>query len=1213
MKKTFKKVLAIVLSITTVFSCMLISFAETGDTASNGVSFDVLYDKNGDRIGFKTITIKDKVYYDVFGGQNTLDGKSLSEFYKTVLSEKYNKKSVLDIWSQVAEEVYRIGGPKFGYNWEYGNYDQWFDNDQSNSSSNIPENGDVNVQDRLSKLDSYYSGKPEEHNTRVTGYQLYSSLSKTQEVMLDEITTACGEEEHGVDFKEEILDHCTPSGKGFDLLNKGTKEEPVLANIITTQYDYDGAAVRYSSFGMAFYDFELTPIVEKNIEYISAADDYASVEEAFKNNVPGVSYIESDEGSTSISYIQNPTSATSSVNASASKSVSYSVSNSFSESESYTFSEALKTNVESGLSGTLKLNVGLEISTSQAISTAYSEDKSFSESVSTSSSVGVELPPYTEIGIKQTTSKAEQSVEYNCPVYVTYKVVIFAMNGQYIQGGDGTWGITNYDQGGMCVAFGTDTSFGGVNAPENLFNRLEENSSAFEMSCGNVEGMYEDQNDGAAPEQLYHIDWSKSEILEDLKGSAKVALNCIPMSSMGGTMVVKTDSINSEITQIYPLYDLKRIRFEDDGHYTLGIGGKLDLNTVNTIGLNEFDRPYYGYLPRMGTWYVCDKNGNTLPAFEEGKGIVIEPTPSTQTIIANEPGDYYVRFDIDEQYYTKASDRTTYITNDDLEFTAILKLSVTDTGNNHVCREGSWVTYIPSNCVIEGERYKYCLTCSKRMAVEVIPKAEHTHVEIIEPATCISEGSRTVSCAVCKAVTSFETIDKLEHTHGEWIIQKDATCVTDGIKTLNCADCSMILESEVITSAGHDGGVWEIDFEATADHDGQMSRYCSKCDEMLETKTFKKHEHTLGYESVIKEPTCTANGEKGLFCAICDAMYSVEHLAKNGHGESFAVTSILPTCTTAGEEKLYCTDCGMVIGTNVISETGHSAEWLIAEEATCTKYGREEKTCTSCGTILETRRIDKEEHLPGKWEITLPSSCTQSGLMQQTCGLCGVLIGEPKVIDPHEHQAGSWVTVVEAACEKEGEKVQNCTVCNGALATEVIPALSHSFTAWHSEENGLHSRTCLKCGVPETNNCDYAETVTAADCSNGGYTTNVCTVCENTYISDYTLALGHSWGNWSECADGISHERECHVCGADEKENHNWSEWVENDDAQTLANGTKSRICVSCGASETVEAENSSFFGSFFRSIVVFFGNISHKLVYIFSLNWLFPELTITK
>ena len=45
---------------------------------------------------------------------------------------------------------------------------------------------------------------------------------------------------------------------------------------------------------------------------------------------------------------------------------------------------------------------------------------------------------------------------------------------------------------------------------------------------------------------------------------------------------------------------------------TLGIGGKLDLNSVNTVGLNQFDREYYGYLPRMGTWYICDKDGNDL-------------------------------------------------------------------------------------------------------------------------------------------------------------------------------------------------------------------------------------------------------------------------------------------------------------------------------------------------------------------------------------------------------------------------------------------------------------------------------------------------------------------------------------------------------------------------------------------------------------------------
>lgn len=664
--------------------------------------------------------------------------------------------------------------------------------------------------------------------------------------MLEQIVDVCGERDVATYFKDVVLEFCTGDKEGLELL-KDKEEQTVLAHIVTNQYD-DYVTERYfSSFGIAFYDFELTPIVKENLEYISAADEYESVEDAFKNNAPGVSYVKSSDSVDSIVYIQNPTAASTSVNASTSKSVSYSVSNSFSESESHSFTEKVGVEFEGGISAAVKMKVGIDFSTSQALSTAYSESTSLSDTISTSSSVSVSLPPYTEIGVKQSVNKVEQSVEYECPVYITYKVAVFGMNAQYYQDtGTGSWSTANYDQGSICVSFGSDTTEGGISAPENLYNRLKESSVGFELSHGNVWGFYEDQYDGHDPVNLTYIDWNacknKSDILED----AQEMINWVPMSSIGGKMVAKTDLISTEITSVYPMYDLKKIRFEDSGAYTLGIGGKLDLNTVNTIGLNQFDREYYGFLARMGTWHLCDENGNDLPDFESGKGITIEPTPSTQTIIANEIGEYYVRFDIDEHYYTKASDRSTFITNDDLEFTAILKLSVTDTGNNHTCRPGGWITYIPANCVVEGERYRNCLTCSKRMATEVIPKADHIPVEVVTPATCNTDGSKTTTCLTCKTIISSEVIPATGHGNTYTVTTVAPTCTTAGEKTVYCYDCNKPVGSDEIGFTNHNSGAWNVDFEPAAGRDGQMTRYCIDCGTPLESKVIVGNNNNPG-------------------------------------------------------------------------------------------------------------------------------------------------------------------------------------------------------------------------------------------------------------------------------------------------------------------------------------------------------------------------------
>ena len=796
---------------------------------------DAVYDEFGDRIGFDSIKIGNTTYYSILPAGTTLDELSVGDFYKSVLTQEFNSESLLYRWALVADNIFRYGGKEFGYNWEFEDYDTWYGTNMPDNNGYSTANGDIVLRDQLASTESYSSGKPEDYCVRATGLQTYSSLNNVQEAMLEQIVDVCGEREVATKFKEVVLEFCTGDKEGLELF-QDTKEQPVIAHIVTNQYD-DYVTERYfSSFGIVFYDFELTPIVKENLEFISAADDYESVEDAFNNNAPGVTYVQSSDSIDSVLYIQNPTSASTSVNASTSKSVSYSVSNSFSESESHSFTESVGVEFEGGLQGTLKMKVGIDFSTTQALSTAYSESTSLSDTISTSSSVNVELPPYTEIGVRQSVNKVEQSVEYECPVYITYKVAVFGMNAQYYQDtGTGSWSTANYDQGSICVVFGDDSTMGGINAPENLYNRLKESSVGFELSHGNVWGFYEDQFDGHAPVNLTYIDWNACKDKSELLKYAQEMMNWVPMSSIGGKMVAKTDSISTEITSIYPMYDLKRIRFEDSGAYTLGIGGKLDLNSVNTVGLNQFDREYYGYLPRMGTWYVCDENGNDV-TYEEGKGIYLEPTPSTQTIVANEVGEYYVRFDIDEHYYTKASDRSTYITNDDLEFTAILKLSVTDTGNNHTCRPGGWITYIPANCVVEGERYKNCLTCSKRMATEVIPKADHIPVEVVTPATCNTDGSKTTTCLTCKTVISHEVIPAKGHGNTYSVTTVAPTCSSVGEKVIYCYDCNKAVGSEEIECTSHNSGAWNVDFEPVGGRDGQMTRYCINCGTPLESK-----------------------------------------------------------------------------------------------------------------------------------------------------------------------------------------------------------------------------------------------------------------------------------------------------------------------------------------------------------------------------------------
>ncbi len=932
---------------------------------AGSTEIDAVYDEDGNRTGFNTILAGGKVYYDIFDGESTLDGKNLTTFYKSVVDKKYNgKDSILTTWAKVAEKVFRIGGKQFGYNWQFDDFDKWYNTDLENTDGNDEENGDIVLRDQFAKMTPYSSGAPGEYNMRATGLQYYGSLKDVEESMLDEIAYVCAEKEVVDEFKDVVIEFCTPNGDGLELL-QDDKEQHVLAQIITNQYDGEIKHRWFSSFGIAYYDFQLTPIIDENLQYISAAENYESVKDAFENNAPGVYYTDSGDGETTITYIQNPTSANSSVSASTSKSTTNSVSNSFTESDSHSFTESAEVSGEwTAIPNVWKMNFKIGFSASQAISTAFSESTSLSETISTSSSVNVNLPAYTELGIKQTVATTEQSVEYDCPVAISYKVAIFGMNAEYYQDGiTGSWSTAGYDQGSICVGFGTDSSVGGKNAGENLYKRLDASNKAFELSYGNVTGMFEAQEDGRDPISISYLDWESVNGKEELLDLAEEAMNYIPMSSMGGKISTKTESINTEITSIYPMYDLKRVKFEGNGAYTLGIGGKLDLNTVNVIGLNDFDMPYYGFLGRMGAWHLCDKDGNDIPDFEAGKGITIEPTPTTQTIIANELGDYYLRFDIDEEYYTKVVDRKTYITNDDLEMTAIMKVSVTDTGNNHTCRPGGWITYIPANCVVEGERYRNCLTCSKRLATEVIPKADHIPVDVVTPATCNTDGSKTTTCLTCKAIISNEVIPAKGHGSTYSVTTVTPTCTRDGEKALYCYDCNKLVGSETIASTGHDNGVWKVDFESTPEHDGQMTKYCSSCNYALESKTFAYHTHSFNSWRMNNDGTHSRK------CYLC------------GYSETddcdYNETVVPATCTADGTTTYQCKDCK-----HKYSETSSYAQGHAWGAWTESEGGNHTASCTACG-VSETTVHIFVEYIPNN-DATKDADGTKTA----TCVVC---------------------------------------------------------------------------------------------------------------------------------------------------------------------------------------------------------------------------------
>lgn len=319
---------------------------------------------------------------------------------------------------------------------------------------------------------------------------------------------------------------------------------------------------------------------------------------------------------------------------------------------------------------------------------------------------------------------------------------------------------------------------------------------------------------------------------------------------------------------------------------------------------------------------------------------------------------------------------------------------------------------------------------------------------------------------------------------------KDATCTTDEILVKKCSVCGQSYTDNVNNKKklNHDMQLVKT-VAPTCSEEGYDLYKCSRCDvtEKRNIVPAISGSHDWQFTKTVA-PTCNEKGYDLYTCKKCKSTKKENIQPINPSNHKFIKTNtVAPTCTTGGYDVYTCERCGKTEHRNEVPAIagGHTYQFTKTVAPTCTEQGYDLYTCSKCGSTEKrnVKPIDPSNH---NYTITVSApTCTEKGYTKYTCSRCGNTYND-NYINASGHSFTNYVLDGNATCTQDGTMTDKCDKCN---ETNTIPApgskLGH----------------------------DYAQTVTPPTCVSGGYTTYVCTRCNDTYVGNYVDAIGHSYND----------------------------------------------------------------------------------------------------
>ena len=337
---------------------------------------------------------------------------------------------------------------------------------------------------------------------------------------------------------------------------------------------------------------------------------------------------------------------------------------------------------------------------------------------------------------------------------------------------------------------------------------------------------------------------------------------------------------------------------------------------------------------------------------------------------------------------------------------------------------------------------------------------------------------------------------------------------------------------------------------------------------------------------------------------IPDSVTSIGGYAFHGGWEidiAFAGTNEAWASISMGEDAFWGSPR---IHYNCSSLDGH---YILIErkDTSCTSEGYAKYLCDCGYEYTETLPIVHDYVLSDSFEPT----CTAHGYDLYKCSKCGIEKIDTKNDELKEHDY--VITIVGPTCTTGGYTIHTCAVCGNSYKDTLVPYLGHSMVevsevpATCTVAGHTAGVQCSRCGTIDSGMTeiaatghDYKAKVTAPTCIEKGYTTHTCTNCGDSYVDNYTDALGHDDQIENEKAatcteDGYTGDVVCKRCG----------EVIgEGPEIEALGHDYKNGKCTRCGAADP----------NYKAPTAVTFSDVAAKAYYANAVQWA-VENKITK